>query len=139
MDPLTLTGVTLHQAMFAYSGVDKLHGFDAKVTTLVNKVAARTTIQLPRTLAALGMVGVILLEVLGSLYLVLYAAYATSSPTPPAPLWRDVTRVVIVLMVLFVVVVTFLYHPPINGRVIPLLSNTTTAAGFLLMWRALGL
>lgn len=138
MDATTLTGVTLYQVMFAYSGANKIRDFDTKVDTLVAKVRQRTQLDLPRPLASLGMAGVILLEIVGSLVLILYAARALFSDTPPSRTWKLMARCTLVLMILFVVTATLLYHPP-TKRVIPFLSNVTTASGFILMWQALRL
>ena len=138
MDALTLTGVALYQVMFAYSGVNKIRNFDAKVDTLVTKVRQRTELDLPGPIARLSMTGVILLEIVGSLVLILYAARAMFSDAPPSRTWKRVTRCTLVLMTLFVIIATLLYHPP-TKRAIPFLSNVTTASGFILMWRALRL
>ena len=138
MSTLALTGVSLYQVMFAHSGLDKLKGFDKKVDTLLRKVRERTTPTIPRELANLGMIGVILLEIVGSLYLVMYAIRKALVREPVSSIWKNVARLTIIMMIVFVIVVTYLYHYP-DKRIIPMLSNLTTTAGFLLMWDALEL
>ena len=124
--------VSLYQLMFVYSGVNKLHHFDKKVDVLAQKVRDRTSLSPPREVAQAGMVGAIVLEVVGSLFLV-YVALAR----PKGEVWRRCTAGVVLAFVVFVVLATLLYHfPDGKGRLIPALSNLTTATGFLFMWQA---
>ena len=127
----TAAAVTAFQAMFLYSGFDKMRGFENKVRTLQAKFLNRLSIEVPTGLATAGMIAVILLEIVGSLFL-MYVALRR----PTSQVWKDATKLVIACMVAFVVVVTLLYHIP-DKRVIPLLSNLTTASGFVLMYQVL--
>ena len=129
--------VALYQSMFLFSGVKKIASFDAKVATLADKIQQRTSVRTPLSVARAGMIGAIVLEIVGSLYLIYVAMHAPSSPKRKDPLWRFVTTCVITAMVAFVVVATLLYHFPSGKRVIPALSNLTTASGFVFMWMAL--
>lgn len=134
---LVPTGIALYQTMFLYSGIDKVRHFDAKAVNLSMKVQERLSLQLPAGLAKAGMAGVVLLEILGSLVLILFAIAQAVNPRVAEP-WKGLARITIILMLIFLSMVTPLYHFP-DRRVIPFLSNVTTAAGFLLMWVALGL
>lgn len=125
--------VALYQAMFVVSGAKKIASFDAKVATLCDKIRERTSVTVPRAVASAGMVGAIVLEIVGSLVLI----YAASTARRRSSTWRFVATSIIGMFIVFVVVATLLYHFPSRTRMIPALSNLTTAAGFVLMWFAL--
>ena len=63
---VTKIAIVLFFIMFVYSGISKILKFNDKVTTLGKKTG------LPHIINALGMVGVLSLEIVGSLLLVLY-------------------------------------------------------------------
>ncbi len=112
--------VCLFFVMFLYSGVMKVLHFDKKVDVLGKKTL------LPKMLNILGMIGVILLEVIGTIILIFDALYENSVP-------EQIINFIYILYLLFLVVVTFLYHPP-NTHMIPFLSNVTTFGGLLYIY-----
>lgn len=112
--------VFLFYIMFIYSGVNKINTFSKKVETLGKKTG------LPNIVNQLGMMGVILLEVVGSL-LIMYDSY-NKNVIPK--LLIDFIKL---QFLLFLIVVTFLYHPP-TEKIIPFLSNLTTFSGLLYMY-----
>ena len=112
--------VVLFFIMFIYSGINKILKFGDKVATLGKKTG------LPHIINVLGMVGVIGLELIGSLLLILYfmeIKFVTA----------NLAKFVAFMYLLFLVVVTMLYHPPWD-KLIPFLSNVTTFAGLLLIY-----
>jgi len=121
---LLSVAVVLFFVMFVYSGINKIQNFDKKVGTLKKKIDVSSD-----NLAKLGMALVILLEIVGSLYLVLYFTYLMDKKNE---VYKKAAIATLVLFLLFMVVVTLLYHPPTKQK-IPFLSNVTTFAGFLLM------
>ena len=119
-------------AMFVYSGVNKVARFDKKVNTLKNKISCSLPV------ARIGMAGVIFLEIVLSIYLAAYffaAPHLLSSPRVPLRVTKALTWTAlasVALFLAFLVVVTFIYHPPQRKRMIPFLSNVTVFGGFLL-------
>ena len=112
--------VCLFFIMFVYSGVMKVINFDKKVDILGKKTL------LPKTLNILGMIGVILLEIIGSIVLVFDTLYENTVS-------EQIIKFIYILYFIFLVVVTFLYHPP-NSQMIPFLSNVTTFGGLLYIY-----
>ena len=113
------TAIILFFIMFIYSGFNKLIYFTEKVKTLKNK----TNLIYP--LNELGMIGVILLEIIGSL-LILYYFLGNK-------INKEIIKKICYVYFVFLIVVTFLYHPP-NKKIIPFLSNVTTFGGLLLIY-----
>jgi accessory gene regulator protein AgrB len=132
---LVLT-VVLYQIMFVYSGVRKIQNFPSKTETLGKRVHKMTRVHMPTWMIDSGMVAVIILEVIGSLVLIVYAFAKTKKQSRPSKTFTAVAKTTTISMATFLVVVTLLYHPP-NEKMIPFLSNTTCFAGFLLMWQVL--
>ena len=112
--------VCLFFIMFVYSGVMKVINFDKKVDILGKKTL------LPKILNILGMIGVILLEIIGSIVLVFDTLYENTVS-------EQIIKFIYILYFIFLVVVTFLYHPP-NSHMIPFLSNVTTFGGLLYIY-----
>lgn len=111
--------VILFYIMFIYSGFNKIGNFSKKVAGLQQKTG------LPPIINVLGMIGVIILELLGSVIMIAHYCKKDIVPLP-------IVKFTKILYLLFLVVVTFLYHPPTN-KIIPFLSNLTTFAGLLYM------
>ena len=105
--------------MFIYSGFNKIFNFSKKVSVLSAKTG------LPLLFNQLGMLGVILLELIGSVIIILYFFNCK---------YVDYNLVMYAnnLFLLFLIAVTFMYHPPWRTP-IPFLSNLTTFAGLLLL------
>lgn len=111
--------VILFFVMFIYSGIDKIFNFSKKITVLSAKTG------LPLVISQLGMLGVIILELIGSALMILYFFKCKYVD-------YNLVKIINNLFLLFLIVVTFLYHPPWKTP-IPFLSNLTTFAGLLLL------
>lgn len=109
--------VLLFFTMFVYSGIMKIVNFQKKVYVLGKKT------MLPKIINIFGMIGVIILEILGSLVLVFDALYENILP-------ENLIKFIYLLYLAFLIVVTLLYHPP-SSHMIPFLSNVTTFGGML--------
>ena len=111
--------IVLFFIMFIYSGLMKITNFSKKTAVLSTKT------NLPFPINELGMIGVILLEVIGSLYIVYYFLYGG--------LDKEIIQKICQAFIVFLIVVTYLYHPPWD-KMIPFLSNVTTTGGLLLIY-----
>ena len=120
--------VLLFFVMFVYSGVMKISGFTKKTKGLSKKTG------LPYPINELGMLGVILLEVLGSLIIISY--FWDQKDIFGIRLEKEYMQYLLQIYLLFLIVVTFLYHPP-TEKLIPFLSNVTTFGGLLLIYNLL--
>jgi hypothetical protein len=120
--------VLLFFVMFVYSGVMKISGFTKKTKGLSKKTG------LPYPINELGMLGVILLEVLGSLIIISY--FWSQKDIFGIRLEKEYMKYLLQIYFLFLIVVTFLYHPP-TDKLIPFLSNVTTFGGLLLIYNLL--
>ena len=113
------TAIVFFFIMFIYSGLNKIISFEDKVITLKKK----TNLIYP--INELGMIGVILLEIVGSL-LILYYFFG-------GKINKEIIKKICYIYFAFLIVVTFLYHPP-HKKIIPFLSNLTTFGGLLLIY-----
>jgi len=120
--------VLLFFVMFIYSGTMKIMGFSKKTKGLSKKTG------LPYPINELGMIGVILLEVIGSLIIISY--FWGEKNIFGIRLEKEYMKYLLQIYLLFLVVVTFLYHPP-TDKLIPFLSNVTTFGGLLLIYNLL--
>lgn len=105
--------------MFIWSGISKIFNYSSKVTTLARKT------KLPYPLNDIGMVSVIILEIIGTILIVYYFFGGNID--------KKLVKYILQIYLLFMVVVTLLYHPP-TDKIIPFLSNVTTTAGMLLIY-----
>uniref|UniRef100_A0A6C0FE01 DoxX family protein n=1 Tax=viral metagenome TaxID=1070528 RepID=A0A6C0FE01_9ZZZZ len=117
--------ILLFFIMFVYSGFNKIPNF----TKLVSGLAKKT--HLPFPINELGMIGVILLETIGALVVVYYFLIGENKYIS-----KEVVKYIVSLFILFMIVVTPLYHPP-TDKIIPFLANVTTTGGFLLIYNLL--
>ena len=120
--------VFLFFVMFVYSGIMKIIGFTKKTKGLSKKTG------FPSPINELGMLGVILLEVVGSLIIVAY--FWGQKDIFGIRLEKEYMEYLVQIYLLFLIVVTFLYHPP-TEQPIPFLSNMTTFGGLLLIYNLL--
>ena len=121
LDQLTIkeVAIVLFFIMFVYSGIRKIPNFVKNTKGLSKKTG------LPFPINELGMIGVILLEIIGSLIIVYYFLGGNVS--------KEIVKKICEIYLLFLIVVTFLYHPP-TDKMIPFLSNVTTFGGLLLIY-----
>ncbi len=115
--------IVLFFVMFIYSGVNKILNFDKKSQTLAKKI------NVSELLAKIGMVCVIILEIFASLYLIFYTIFRKPGSKG---FFHTLAILAIIAFLVFMIVVTAIYHPP-GKRMIPFLSNLTTFAGLLLI------
>ena len=120
---ILLISIILFFTMFVYSGFSKMNNFNKKVKFLQSKT------KLPHIINMLGMFGVMSLEIFGSLLVILYFSNYVTIP-------NSIIKIVLLLFLLFLIVVTILYHPPWDKK-IPFLSNLTTFAGLLIIYEKL--
>jgi len=114
--------IILFFIMFIYSGFNKIISFQKKTSTLSKKTG------LPYPINELGMIGVILLELIGS-FIIIYYFF-------DGDIDKKIVKKVCELYLLFLIVVTLLYHPP-TDKMIPFLSNVTTFGGMLLIYNSI--
>ena len=118
--------IILFFIMFIYSGIDKIISFDKQVEKLEKKT------KLPRLINQFGIICVIILEIIGSIIII---EYFISNNTP-----KYIVKYLLYIYLLFMVVVTIMYHPPTSfkmRKITPFLSNITTFAGFLLIYNTI--
>lgn len=117
-------GVLLFFIMFVFSGVGKIMNFQKKTKGLAKKT------NLPYPMNELGMIGVILLEIIGALIIVGYFWFPQITQKY---IKKEYIKYICLTFILFMCVVTPLYHPP-HKQIIAFLSNVTTTGGFLLIY-----
>ena len=111
--------IILFFIMFIYSGLNKIINFNKKVLNLKKK----TNLNYP--INELGIISVIILELIGSLVIIYYFFEGDID--------KQIIKRVSELYLVFLIVVTLLYHPP-TDKMIPFLSNITTFGGMLLIY-----
>jgi hypothetical protein len=111
--------IILFFIMFIYSGLNKIINFNKKVLNLKKK----TNLNYP--INELGIISVIILELIGSLLIIYYFFEGDIN--------KQIIKRVCELYLVFLIVVTLLYHPP-TDKMIPFLSNVTTFGGMLLIY-----
>lgn len=119
---LLIFSTVLMFIMFIYSGFCKIFNFESKVRTLDKKLDNK----LPLSLLNFGMSLVILLEILGSIIVIL--GVVSINHPKISKILLPLSTIVLILFLVFLVVVTLIYHPP-NKAIIPFLSNVTTFGG----------
>ena len=117
-------GIVLFFIMFIYSGFGKILDFQKKTNGLTKKT------NLPYPMNELGMIGVIILEIIGSLIIMSYFWFPQITQKY---IQKEYIKYICQLFIAFMIVVTPLYHPP-HKQIIPFLSNLTTTGGFLLIY-----
>tara|TARA_B100000945_G_C20131385_1_gene479563 strand:+ start:157 stop:546 length:390 start_codon:yes stop_codon:yes gene_type:complete len=119
MDKKNLKNISLALVliMFIYSGFTKIFNFNKKVNILQKKTS------LPYSLNVIGMILVIILEIVGSVLLLVDSFNKNTYVS------KDIINMIYIQFMVFLVVVTMLYHPP-GTSMIPFLSNLTTLGAF---------
>ena len=108
--------------MFIYSGIDKIINFNSKVQTLDTKLDKK----LPLWFVKLSMILVILIEIIGSIIIISRVLYLNNPDV--SKILLPLSNIVLILFLVFLFIVTAIYHPP-NKGIIPFLSNCTTFGG----------
>ena len=112
--------ILLFFIMFIYSGFSKIINFTKKVSTLQIKT------NLPHYINVMGIICVILLEVIGTIILIIHQFNPNIIPT-------YIAKYIYIIYMIFMIVVTILYHPP-SKAMIPFLSNLTTFGAFIYIY-----
>lgn len=128
-------GILLASIMFLWSGMKKVLMFDTKVDVLSKKT------NLSKIICQLGMILVIILEILGFMLIVEYYfkenivfnifKYFISFVVMTQ---KQLVQISMLSLLLFLVVVTLIYHPLDLKKPIPFLSNLTTFGLFLFIY-----
>ena len=113
--------------MFIYSGYDKIINFSDKLKSLDNKLSKY--INLPESVLEFGMTLVILLEMIGPFIILARIILGNDAPD----ILKILSNFTFICFILFIIVVTLIYHPP-NDKIIPFLSNCTTLSGIIIMF-----
>ncbi len=113
--------------MFIYSGYDKIIYFKDKIKSLDNKLSQY--IKLDECILDFGMKLVILLEILGPIIILARMILGKDAPN----ILKILSIFTFICFILFLIVVTLIYHPP-NDKIIPFLSNCTTLSGIIIMF-----
>lgn len=131
---ILFVAVILNLLQFIYSGFTKIPKFNTKVETLQKKTGNLLQGSFGTLLAKAGMVGVILLEIVGS-FILIYGVYLlrTDPGLINSPMFKKLVILTLILFMAFIVVVTIIYHPPGEKKMIPFMSNVSTLGGFGLL------
>lgn len=130
-----IIGVILASIMFIWSGFNKILNFDKKVSVLQKKIGLGVNI------CRFGMILVILLEIIGFLLLIeyflkqsyLYSVFDKLNIFMKIS-QEELIQIILLLILLFLFVVTIIYHPFNIKKPIPFLSNLTTFGLFLYIY-----
>ena len=114
-------------AMFLYSGVDKASNFDSKLSKLQAKLP-----NLSSDITKLGLGLVTILEILLPIILV-FVFLQIFFTGKVSPLLLSLNNFLLLALLIFLIVVTYIYHPPSTNKMIPFLSNVCTFGGILLL------
>lgn len=116
--------------MFLWSGMDKIVKFNKKVSVLAKKI------KLPHSIASIGMILVIILETIGFVLLLEYYCkkFILSSFIHPYIPPKELVKYILISILVFLIVVTLIYHPFDVKKPIPFLSNLTTFGAFLYLY-----
>ena len=112
--------------MFSYSGVTKITSFQDKVNTLYKKLDSNV----PISLLNFAMVCVIFLEILGPIIIISRLIAGKKS----SEILKTLSNITFGFFILFLIVVTLLYHPFSKDKPIPFFSNLTTLSGMVLLF-----
>lgn len=123
---LLITATIFIFIMFIYSGIYKIFNFESKVQTLDKKLNNK----IPLLLVNIIMILVILLEIIGSIIVIFTIVYINNPEI--SKILLPFCNIVLILFLIFLVVVTLIYHPPDKGM-IPFLSNCTTFGGIAVL------
>lgn len=132
---LKIIGIILASIMFIWSGCNKILNFNKKVSILQKKIG------LGENICRVGMILVIVLEIIGFLFLIeyflkrsyLYRIFDKLNIFTKIS-QEELIQIILLLILLFIFVVTIIYHPFDIKKPIPFLSNLTTFGLFLYVY-----
>jgi len=105
--------------LYIYSSYGKIVDVSGTATSLQQKT------NLPMLICTLGVIGVIILELFGSLF-VIYSIYTNK--------YKEYLYYTLWLFIIFNIVVTIIYHYPINKKeLVNFLKNLSITGGFILL------
>lgn len=122
--------IIITSIMFIWSGIDKITNFNKKVDTLVKKTGWA------HVFCIVGMILVIILETIGFIILI---DYFTKSDIILSKLnsiiqKKKLIKLILLSIIAFIAIVTVIYHPPIEGKMIPFLNNLSLFGLFLYLY-----
>ena len=122
--------IIINSIMFIWSGIDKITNFNKKVETLVKKTGW------PSVLCIVGMILVIILETFGFIILIDYFIKSDIilSKLNSIIQKKKLIRLILLAVIAFIALVTVIYHPPIEGKMIPFLNNLSLFGLFLYLY-----
>jgi putative oxidoreductase len=110
-------------SLYIYSSYGKIMDIDGTAISLHNKLLP--IVNFPMNLCVLAIIGVIILELFGSLFII-YSIYTDK--------YKEYLYNVVLLFIVFNVVVTMLYHYPNNKKeLVNFLKNLSITGGFILL------
>ena len=118
MISLLQIAIIIFFAMFFFSGIALTTTFNKTVSILIKKT------NIPYTISYLAILGGMILKIVGTIIMVLYF-FNKYIPT-------IVAKIVNIIFLLFMVIVTLIYHPPWKN-IIPFMSNLTIFGGLLII------
>ena len=116
--------------MFIWSGIGKISSFSSNVTGLTKKTG------LPSALCSIGMFLVVILEIVGFIVLLEYFLNikGVSGLFSSVLSQKQLSRYILVCVLLFLVVVTLIYHPFSISSPYPFLKNLSLFGAFLYIY-----
>lgn len=122
--------IIITSIMFIWSGIDKITNFNKKVDSLSKKTGWVDTV------CIVGMISVIILEIFGFIILIDYF-YKTDiilSKLNSIIHKKKLIKLILLAVIAFIALVTVIYHPPIEGKMIPFLNNLSLFGLFLYLY-----
>ena len=116
--------------MFVWSGFGKISSFNSNVTGLTKKTG------LPSALCSIGMFLVVILEIVGFIVLLEYFLNikGVSGLFSSILSQKQLSKYILVCVLLFLVVVTLIYHPFSFSSPYPFLKNLSLFGAFLYIY-----
>lgn len=125
-------GILLASIMFIWSGINKIRFFEKKVNILSKKTG------FPIALSSFGMFMVIILEIVGFAILIDYFFNLKKITKVFNNILnlnsKELIQLVLLMVLIFLIVVTPIYHPLDFKHPIPFLSNLTTFGLFFYIY-----
>ena len=116
--------VFLLTIMYFLSGITKIRTFDSTVANVQNKFSEKL-MSIPKWLAVIGLILVILLEI-GAPLIINYSVKVDE--------YKEIALYAIYGLILFTIFVSLLYYfPPVGRNYYPFISNVTVIGGLLLL------
>jgi hypothetical protein len=138
MDIILFISSVLITFMYFISGISKMNTFNTKVVLLKGRFKKMVTSQnVPIWFFQLAIIGVIILQLCGSLIITLYALIKNNRNVQfhkIKNIFRYLAIISCVLLFIFTIMATYLFHfPPIGNNYYATLSNINACGSFILL------